>query len=177
MQRRARVSAPHQKLVVKVPEFGSKKGPPLMALVTTQPLPVSRASYPNPYGNTLTFVLPQPFLGPLFLNSIVITRVTSQPTSSITRGAGATQGGTALIYLNAADFTALVAQRVLPFKVVLSYDDVTLKVVKLELVRDVSAVTATLVQRLVVTLAQSVPAASALLVEGDSSGGAHPPAE
>ena len=148
-----------------------------MALVTTQPLPVSRASYPNPYGNKLTLVLPQPFLGPLFLNSIVITRA-SQPSSSITPGAGPTQGGTVLIYVNAANFEALVQQRVLPFKVVLSYDDVTLKVVTLELVRDLAAVTPILVQRLVVVV-QTVPPplGSALLAEADNIEGAPPPAE
>ena len=126
------------------------------ATVTTQPLPVSRVSYPNNYGNRLTFVLPQPFLGPLYLNSIVITRVAdSEVGSSITRGAGSTQGGTVLIYVNAANFDALVQQRMLPFKVILSFDDVTLRVVQLEVVRDPAAVTATAVQRLVITLVQS----------------------
>jgi hypothetical protein len=123
------------------------------ATVTTQPLPVSRVSYPNNYGNRLTFVLPQPFLGPLFLNSIVITRVDdTEVGSSITRGASSTQGGTVLIYVNAANFDALVSQRALPFKVIPSYDDVTLKMVQLELVRDAAHVTPTLVQRLVITL-------------------------
>jgi hypothetical protein len=126
-----------------------------MALIATQPLPVGRVIYTSSYSNKLTFVLPAPYLEPLFLQTIVITRVTSQPSSSLTPGVAATSGGKALIYLNAADFAALVAQRVLPFKVVLSYDDVTLDVIKLELQRDASSVTASLVQRLVVTLVQS----------------------
>jgi hypothetical protein len=49
----------------------------------------------------------------------------------------------------------LVRQRTPSFSVILSYEDVTLRVVQLELVRDPAAVTGTAVQRLVITLEQS----------------------
>ena len=142
-----------------------------MALIVTQPLPVSRVIYTSSYSSKLTFVLQAPYLEPLFLQTIAITRVTSQPSSNLTPGVAATSGGKALIYLNAVDFAALVAQRVLPFKVTVGYDDLTLDVIKLELLREASAVTGSLVHRLVVTLVQSAAAESML------SADAHSPAE
>jgi hypothetical protein len=148
-----------------------------MALIVTQALPVSRVFYSLNYSNKLSLLLSQPLLGPLFIQTIEFTCVAdNQVASSITAG-NAARGGKVLLYVNAANFDPLVEQRVLPFKVVLSYDDLTLKVVKLELVREVAAVTANLVQRLVVNVVPSVLPESVILAEGDGTGDAHPPAE
>jgi hypothetical protein len=125
-----------------------------MALIVTQALPVSRVFYSSSYSNKLTLLL-SPLLGPLFLQTIEFTRVADNQVASSITGGDAARGGKLLLYVNAADFDALVQQRVLPFKVILSYDDVSLRVVQLELVRDPAAVTATAVQRLVITLVQS----------------------
>jgi hypothetical protein len=125
-----------------------------MMVIVTQALPVSRVFYSASYSNKISFIL-SPLLAPLFTQTIECTRVAdNQVASSITRG-DASRGGKVVLDLNPANFDALVRQRTPSFSVILSYEDVTLRVVQLELVRDPAAVTGAAVQRLVITLEQS----------------------
>jgi hypothetical protein len=141
-----------------------------MAFISTQPLPVSRVIYTSSSSGKLTFILTKP-LAPLFIGTIVITRTTSGAlSSSVTPGADAAHPGKVLLYVDESTFADLRAQAVVPFKVTLSYDDVTLDVVQLELVRDVAAVSQDLVDALVVALRQVLPNSPgpALLADSES---------
>jgi hypothetical protein len=105
------------------------------ATVVTQPLPVSSiiSTYVN--SGMLTFVMASPYVPPLHVATIVITRKASGPTSgTIIPGADTTHGGSVLVSVDPATFTALRAQAMLPFRVVVSYDTLTNKVVQLEIV-------------------------------------------
>jgi hypothetical protein len=110
-----------------------------MALISTQALPVKQVIFTSSGSGKLTFILNTPYLASLFLGTIVLTRVTSGPAISgtIIRGTDATHGGKALLYVDATTFDSAHGQ-VLPFKIVLGYDDVTFDVVQLDFIHDVA---------------------------------------
>ncbi len=108
-----------------------------MSLTSTPPLPVKQVIYTSSSGGKLTFILATPYLEQFFLGSVVITRATSGYTSGkIDRGADATHGGKASVYVSQPIFADLHAQAIVPFKVVLSYDTVTNDVVDVDIIRE-----------------------------------------
>lgn len=149
-----------------------------MSFTVTQPMSVTKVITTSIYSNKLTFLVKP--VSPLFVNSIVITRsADGQFSSDINAGADAAHPGKVQIYLNDSSFTSLHAQAVLPFKVILTYDDLTLDVIQLELVRELAAVSDDLVASLVIALQQVLPnlpngPAPALLAEREN-GRVNPP--
>jgi len=142
-----------------------------MALTSTQPLPVKQVIYTSGTSPKLTFILATPYVAPLFIGAIVITRTTTGHfSSSITPGIDATHGGKLFLYVDATTFADLRSQAVVPFKVVLSYDAVTNDVVQIDVIRDVTAVSQDVVDALAAALQQILPnqAPAALQVEGEN---------
>jgi len=155
-----------------------------MSLSSTPPLSVSKvittASIVGGTVSKLTLILPAPYQAPLFLAVVIISQsTTGRFSSSLTPGTNATHGGKLYLYVDAATFAVLLAQGVVPFKVVLSYDTNTNDVVQIELVRDVAAVNQDLVAALVIALQQALPNGErqAMLAEGEAPRRSHPSAE
>jgi hypothetical protein len=106
-----------------------------MALTSTSPLPVATVIPDTTNSGMLTFILATPPITPLFLGDIQITRRLSGPnvTGKIAPGTP-THAGSAFVDMNPATYASTLAKAVLPFRVILTYDDVTKVVSNLEIV-------------------------------------------
>ena len=98
-----------------------------LAIVTTPLMPVRQVINTSSSSGKLTFILTP--ASPLFIGTIVLTKVTSATpiSGTLVRGVDATHPSKILLYVNGATFDA-ARSHVLPFKVDLGYDDVTLDV-------------------------------------------------
>src|SRR5882724_4273482 len=129
-----------------------------MALTSTPPLPVKQVIYTSGTSPKLTFIMATPYLAPLFIGTIVITRTTTGHfSSSLTAGTGPTHGGKLLLYVDATTFADIRSQAVVPFSVVLGYDDVTDDVIQIEILRTLAAASQDLADALVAALQQILP--------------------
>jgi hypothetical protein len=106
-----------------------------MALTSTSPLPVATVIPDTNNSGMLTFILATPPSTPLFLGEIQITRRLSGPnvTGKIAPGTP-TRAGSAFVDMNPTTYASTLAKAVLPFRVILTYDDVTKVVSNLEIV-------------------------------------------
>jgi hypothetical protein len=115
-----------------------------MALLSTQALPVTQIITTYVGSGMLTFTMSTPYLAPFHVATIVITRRASGTTSgTIIQGTDTTHGGSVLVSVDTATFTSLRSQAKLPFSVVLNYDTVTNKVVRLDIHPDSPGVSPT----------------------------------
>ena len=113
-----------------------------MAIISTPALTVASATTsPSGTPNRLTVVLSMPYQAPLFLRTILVTR-SSVVQSSIVPGSDATHGGSAQVNQDSTTFDATCAQAVTPCTVVMTYNDVTMKVVSLTFSQSVAAASA-----------------------------------
>ena len=106
-----------------------------MALTSSSALTVFKTISSSTTSTKLTFLLTP--VSHLFIGTIVLTRVNSATAISGTmvRGVDATHPSKILLNANGPTFDACHAQ-VLPFKVVIGYDDVTLDIVQLDFIHD-----------------------------------------
>lgn len=90
-------------------------------------------------GIRLTFYLPQPYIAPLCLGMIIITKKTSGPAlvGSVAPG-DSTRFGRVYLDMNEEAFNNTQTQAVIPFKVIISYDSLTLEVFQMEIIRDLT---------------------------------------
>jgi hypothetical protein len=108
-----------------------------MPITSTPPLSVRSVGLTVINGITLTFNLSQPFIAPLCLSTILISKKTSGPdiAGKVVPGDN-THTGRVYIDMNEATYTETKLQAVIPFRVIVSYDSLTLQVASLEVLRD-----------------------------------------
>jgi hypothetical protein len=124
-----------------------------MGIISTAPLSIAIAS-----GSAakLTLTLASPFAPAFYLRTI---NITNNPTgqSLIVPGSGPTHPGKVYVYDSAAVFAIHCAQALPPSTVVISYDESSLEVVRLEFTRTLAAASADLSEALVKALQQVLP--------------------
>jgi len=111
-----------------------------MSANTTPPLPVKQVIYTSGSSPMLTFILATPYLSELFLGGIVITRTsTGTATDIIVPGTDQAHGGKVSMFVDPTTFADLRAQAIVPFKVVLTYDLSVSDVLRIDIIRNVAA--------------------------------------